>query len=186
MAEVKRQRLLTEAAGRVPSQDHTLERHLTLTPPTSGSAASRFMTEKSAFGVFGGASGRRNGGTRAAVATPGISCAAAQCVGSVAEGEMKAITMAQRACWCSSVGLQAAPRATSGVAAVRLARLAFPSIADVCLRGGLACGAWDVPEQRSIRSSDHAGRAEGSASPAAQTRARASTHMYSRSRAWQP
>jgi hypothetical protein len=82
VADVKRQRLLTEAsAGRVPSQDHTLERRLTLTPPTSGSVASRFMTEKSAFAVFGDASGRRNGWNTGSDRTPGISCAATQCVG---------------------------------------------------------------------------------------------------------
>jgi hypothetical protein len=181
MADVKRQRLLTEAAGRMPSQDHTLERHLTLTPPTSGSVASRFMTEKSAFGVFGGASGRRNGrytgSGRDARDILRSSAMRGKCRDERDEGNNNG-TARMLVFECRPPG-GAAGYVRGGCS--QAARLTFPSIASVCLRGGLACGAWDVPEQRSIRSSDNAGHAEGSASQAAQARARAGKRMYSRS-----
>jgi hypothetical protein len=136
MADVKRQRLLTEAAGRVPSQDHTLERHLTLTPPTSGSVASRFMTEKSAFGVFGGASGRRNGrytgSGRDARDILRSSAMRGKCRDERDEGNNNG-TARMLVFECRPPG-GAAGYVRGGCS--QAARLTFPSIASVCLRGG--------------------------------------------------
>jgi hypothetical protein len=140
MADVKRQRLLTEAAGRMPSQDHTLERHLTLTPPTSGSVASRFMTEKSAFGVFGGASGRRNGrytgSGRDARDILRSSAMRGKCRDERDEGNNNG-TARMLVFECRPPG-GAAGYVRGGCS--QAARLTFPSIASVCLRGG--AGLW--------------------------------------------